>query len=277
MAAKFWIGGTGTWDNTDDTHWSTSSGGANNTTHPVAGDTVTLDAASGGGTVTIGATITCTSITMGAFTGTLDVNGQTLNLSTFSGTGTGLRSLTFGAAAVNLTGTGSILDFTTMTNLTLSAASATFTCTVTSAVQRTIVFGAAASLGTVTISTNTGGGEVIFTTAGSTTMTIGTLNITTPCTIMLSGNSSRTYAITNGLTVTGTATNPVGFLPAASNSVPIISSANNGTFTYCAFHNITCQGGGTFSATNSFDLNGNTGITITPPSATGGGGKIFGG
>ena len=38
MATKYKIGGTATWDNTDDTIWSTSSGGANNTTHPVAGD-----------------------------------------------------------------------------------------------------------------------------------------------------------------------------------------------------------------------------------------------
>ena len=60
MATKYWIGGTGTWDNTNNTNWSTSSGGSNDTTHPTSGDAVILDAASGGGTVTLGADITVT-------------------------------------------------------------------------------------------------------------------------------------------------------------------------------------------------------------------------
>ena len=28
MAARFWVGGTGTWDNTNTSNWATTSGGA---------------------------------------------------------------------------------------------------------------------------------------------------------------------------------------------------------------------------------------------------------
>jgi hypothetical protein len=39
---------------------------------------------------------------------------------------------------------------------------------------------------------------------------------------------------------------------------------------------MTFSGGATFNATNSFDLKGNSGITITGPSGSGGG-RIIGG
>ena len=52
MASRFWVGGTGTWDASDTTHWATASNGAGGASVPGSSDAVTFDASSGGGTVT---------------------------------------------------------------------------------------------------------------------------------------------------------------------------------------------------------------------------------
>lgn len=51
---KFWVGGTGSWDNTT-THWSLTSGGASGAAIPSSTDDVFINASSGGGTITIAA------------------------------------------------------------------------------------------------------------------------------------------------------------------------------------------------------------------------------
>jgi len=73
-ASRFWVGGTGTWDATTTTHWSTISGGGGGASVPTASDDVTFDGSSGGGIVTLSATFgdaTCLTFTPTNFTGTL--------------------------------------------------------------------------------------------------------------------------------------------------------------------------------------------------------------
>ena len=43
MAARFWVGGTNTWDSTNTANWSTTSGGAGGASVPGAADDVTID------------------------------------------------------------------------------------------------------------------------------------------------------------------------------------------------------------------------------------------
>src|SRR6185312_13655052 len=71
VASLFWVGGTGTWDNSTATHWASSSGGGGGAAVPQASTTAFFDGNSGGGTVTVGATISITAITGTGFTGTL--------------------------------------------------------------------------------------------------------------------------------------------------------------------------------------------------------------
>lgn len=47
MATKYWVGGSGTWDSLDTTHWANSSGGAGGTSTPIYTDTVIFDNNSG--------------------------------------------------------------------------------------------------------------------------------------------------------------------------------------------------------------------------------------
>ncbi len=142
MAAKFWVGGTGTWNATDTTHWAASSNGAGGDPVPVAADDVTFDGSSGGGTVTVQTSVNVLSITMGAFTGTLDfTNFPSPTMGTFSGTGTGTRTLKMGNGTWKLTGTGTVWTTATTTNLTLLGGNATLNPTDQSATGKTLTGG----------------------------------------------------------------------------------------------------------------------------------------
>lgn len=68
MADRYWVGGTGSWNDTS--HWSTTSGGASGASVPGASDNAILDGSSGGGTVTINVG-TVYNLNASAFTGTL--------------------------------------------------------------------------------------------------------------------------------------------------------------------------------------------------------------
>ena len=73
--SRYWVGGTGTWDGTDTTHWATSSGGAGGASVPTFNKNVFFDANSGGGTITTGTdgyTLGMASLNCTGFTGTLD-------------------------------------------------------------------------------------------------------------------------------------------------------------------------------------------------------------
>lgn len=69
--ARYWVGGTGTWNGTAGVKWSATSGGAGGAAVPAATDDVFFDAASGSGTVTVsGATAECKNLNFTGFTGT---------------------------------------------------------------------------------------------------------------------------------------------------------------------------------------------------------------
>lgn len=149
MAARFWVGGTGTWDASDTTHWAATSGGAGGQSVPGSGDTVTFDASSGGGTITVGAAYSpnVTSITMGAFTGTFTVGANNLTLQTFNCSGTGTRTVNMGSGTWTITGNaGTIFTISTITNLTWNYETATVNCTYSGSVgTRTFILGSGAS------------------------------------------------------------------------------------------------------------------------------------
>lgn len=280
FANLYTSGGTvnGRWDATNTNNWVSSSGGTNyGQTIPGSGDAATLDAASGGGTVTVNATITIQSLTCGAFTGTLDfsANNNNVTLSTnsgFNGSGSGTRTINLGNGTWTLTGTGTMWNLSTTTNLTFNANSSTIVFTATSASPRNMLTGGK-TYSTITISANTSLGQFSFTTAP----TIGTFNVSAPNAI--SFPSSATTTITNALTLNGMSlTSLVELYSDTLGTTGTVSSANNGTFTWTTFRDLTFSGGGTFSATNSIDLGRNSGITITAPSAGGsGGGSVYGG
>lgn len=142
MTTYYWVGGTGTWDDTNTTNWSTSSGGAGGSGPPLSADDVVFDANSGTGTCTISATaagltvdfalsgvdvvLSANTAGFGAVTltsGAIDLNGFELTCTTFTSNNSNVRSIAFGAStgAIVVTGNGANVFFTEPnTNLSVS-------------------------------------------------------------------------------------------------------------------------------------------------------------
>jgi hypothetical protein len=267
MASRFWVGGTGTWDAVTTTHWAASSGGAGGQTVPGSGDAVTFDGSSGGGTVTVNTTITVQQIVCGAFTGTLDFsahnNSVTLNQSSgFSGSGAGTRTINLGNGTWTLSAAAANWTMTTTTGLTFNANSSTISFTGdTPGSQNRVFAGGGLTYSTVTIgATSVGGGPLQI--AGANTF--ATLNISGSNAIIFPTGVTQT--ITNAFTWTGSS---AGTLFLTSNNLftnaTISVATGSPTMSWASLHDLTFSGGATFTATNSFNSGGNSGITITAP------------
>ena len=92
MADRYWVGGSGTWNTTSTTNWSTASGGGSGASVPTVSDNVIFDQA-GTYTVTMTGALACLDITVSAGTvtfatgtsPTLNIRGSmTLLISSFS-------------------------------------------------------------------------------------------------------------------------------------------------------------------------------------------------
>ena len=147
MANRYWRGGSGTWNTTSTTNWSTASGGGGGASVPTAADAVIIDAASGSPTVTLsGGPLACQSITTTGATCTITGTGPTLTVS--------------GSITLSATTTWSILG--------------AFTINATSTVTTNgVSFGSCAPTFNSTVGTLTLGSNL--TTTASFTLTAGTL------------------------------------------------------------------------------------------------------
>ncbi len=220
MANKFAITAGGNWN--DDTTWSTTSGGANDTTKPTAADDVFLDANSGN--VTIEAISVCRSLNCTGYTGTLTHN------SFFS---LGIGDATAGASNIALKFVAG------MTYTVGSATSSTIVFVSTSATQQEIDF-AGKTTGSVTFSPASGGnwqytGQHTVSSSGAVTLTRGSLDINgqTCSWGRFDSNNSNTRSLTLGSSnITLTSTSQTSW---------IINNASGLTLS-AASSTITCNG-----------------------------------
>ena len=157
MADRYWVGGSGTWNTTSTTNWSTSSGGASGASAPTASDNVFFDSNSNVGTgaftVTVSAAV-CNdfnapgastaldgAMTLAMGSSTLTVSGSWTNQATnfavtntagtltFNATTTG-KTITTNGVTIGVTTTlngvggawtlGSALNMTSLYNFTLT-------------------------------------------------------------------------------------------------------------------------------------------------------------
>lgn len=277
MASRFWVGGTGTWDNATTTNWSATSGGAGGQSVPGSGDTVTFDGSSGGGTVTVNTNFSVISVTMGAFTGTLDfsANNNSPTMQTFSCSGTGTRTLNMGSGTFSLTGnSATIWDTTTTTGLTFNGGTCTINSTYAGSTGTRSITPGSITFPNLKISAGAGAvgltaatySDVDFTgfTGGwnATTMTING-NLTTSATmtdagggnvITFSGSSPQTFttnnaALARGITISGASTNLtlVGNYTNSTVGNTRVLTLTQGTFNANGY-NVTT---GSFSSSNS--------------------------
>ncbi len=165
---------------------------------------------------------------------------------------------------------GTIWDFNTTTNLTLTPNSSTLLFQGTTNSARQMNTGGSLSYSTVSIGGNGTSPNGIFVFNGS--LIAATFNITGPNAVLLSVSGS---IITNPLTWTGTSGNEIYVFSSTAGAQAEITG-NGGTMTWIAPRDIKFTTG-TYTATNSFNLGDNTNVTITPPGAGGGSACILGG
>jgi len=235
MAARYWVGGTASWDGTAGTKWALTSGGAGGQTVPTAADDVFFDAASGVNTITITATANAKSITCTGFTGTLAGSialnvagsitlstGMTFNYSgsiTITATGTLITAGKIFNGPVNFNATGGTLTlgdaFTSSSNLLIS--NGTFT---TSASNYAVQVGNFTSTsGTRTIQFN-----------GSTITITGTFQCSATGLTMNAGTSTINLTTnSNSFIGAGQSYNTVSFTGNGQYPNHLISNDNGGT------------------------------------------------
>jgi hypothetical protein len=128
MATYYWVGGNGTWNNSNTTNWSNASGGASGFGPPLSTDTVIFDSASGTGTCTTASGSACAAATLnsstlglslganhtmsGTFTltlGALSLGANTLTANVFSSNNSNTRSIAFGTGNITLAGSGTTI------------------------------------------------------------------------------------------------------------------------------------------------------------------------
>jgi hypothetical protein len=276
----FWIGGTGTLNGSSDSaHWATSSGGTTCSCEPATTDNWTFDGSSGGGTVTMSAgPFTLGTLTMGAFTGTLTAatNNPSLTMTALSITGTGTRTLSMGSGTWTLNGTsGTPLDCTTTSNLTLTPGTSTLLVSATATGVRFVAgCGTVNAFNTVTFAS----GAAQYSIDISTNLGAATFNMTAPVFVRL--QSGITLQITNAFTWTGSSTNKIVLMSGTNGTAVTVHATGGGSGSWIAIKDITFNTG-SVSLTTCFDLKNNTfsggGSCAAPVLGTINAGGIIGG
>jgi hypothetical protein len=273
MAARFWVGGTGTWDAADTTHWAATSGGAGGQSVPGVADNVTIDASSGAGTITVNTNVAVISITCGAMGMTLDfaTNNNTVTLSSqFICTGTGTRTVNGGTGLWTIQGgqNTDAFSFQTATNLTsnMSTTPISFIPSTNSNGGRVFATGGKA-FGAITVAdcATPQGGNFTIRDGG----TLASLTLTAPVSLYV----TTSITITGAITATGTSSSPIGI--SSTNGAITVTTSTGLSAVWAYIKNITFSGG-TNAATNSLNGGAVTGVTVTAPSAGGVTGVIGG-
>jgi len=152
MAARYWVGGAGTWSSGNTANWSDSSGGSGGFSVPSSADTVTFDANSGIGVVTFtngGVTvgqIFVTSIDIelslgAAFSssssvainaGTFTTNNYSVTAVSLSSSTSTARTINLGSSTITLSSASAPISFAAGINLTFNAGTSLINCTGTS-------------------------------------------------------------------------------------------------------------------------------------------------
>jgi hypothetical protein len=238
MAARYWVGGTGTWDGTAGSKWALTNGGAGGQAVPTAADDVFFTGISGSATITIASGVAvCRILTMTGFTGTLAFGTNSI---TCAGTGT----IYTGATTFNVTGTPLILCTDS------SATSRTITATATTEV-RSISFNISAGSGLVSVTGSLR--SLIFsgTFTGSLDITsrtlYGNLTLKTGMTVLGTSAVTTTFAATSGTQTITSAGLTLDFPVALSGAGGTVTLAD--TFTSATFGSWTLNNG-TFNANN---------------------------
>ena len=268
MADRYWILGTGTWDSTSTTNWSTTSGGTGGASVPTASDNVFFDVNSNvlatAFTVTMADTPRlCNDFLASGLDGTMTLAGASIGL-TVSG------SLTFPATNFTRTYTGTTTFNATTTGKTVTTNGVSFGSGVTfNGVVGGWSLGSAFS-GTIITLTNGTLNLAGYTTTLSTRLNTaqGTKNLTfNGGTLLISGTSTTAFNNAqppNFTTTAGTGTGAISMTGASAKTFVGGGSTFNCTLNQGGAGALTITGSNTFSnITNTYKVTGATSILFT--------------
>jgi len=248
MADRYWVGGTGTWDNVTTTNWSATSGGAGGASAPTSADNVFFNSASSGAayTVTVSTSATCADMTMaGPATGNVTWAG-TVTLSVYG-------SMTVAATGVTRTYTGQISFF----------GSGTHTLTINVALSNTLGFFGS---GSYTLG-------AALTTANAISQTAGTFSTSASnfalaaASISSTGATARTISL-NGSTVTlngGAGISFSGALTFNAGTSTVVLSSNSATVNAVGYTFNILNFTNTTQPTPQMNIASVKDLTLTPP------------
>lgn len=237
MADRYWVGGSGTWDTTSTTNWSTTSGGAGGASVPTASDNVLFDQNTTY-TVTLTGALACLSLNVSQGTVTFNNgSGPTLAVSGSFTINTGTVWNSNGAITFNATTSQTITTNGVTLNPTLTFNGAGGTWTLGSAL--------------------TCGGIVL--TDGTFSTSASNYNLTGNITI--SANSNTKVLSLNASTVTaGFANNSTGGFTLNEGTSNLVLTNRSITGTPETFYNLSVTNSGSMSTglVNGTVVNGST-------------------
>ena len=235
MATFYWVGGSGTWNNTSNTNWAFTSGGAGGAGIPSAADSVQFNTNSGtAATVTVESTAACENCTVNKSDITLSLSGN----ATLSAAASGTFSLVTGTLTLN------------NNTLTLWIFNSNY------GTARTINFGT---------------GKVVVTGNAATVWSCGDLSVMTytgtPAVDATYSGSTGTRTIANGSTAGGSLAKSINLnVTAGTDTVTLTNNALN------AFNNLDFTGFAGTLSNSAYSIYGNltlsTGMTITGGTGT---------
>ena len=271
MATRYWVGGSGTWNSTNTTNWSATSGGAGGASVPTSADDVIINANSGPGASSY--SITCSS----AVCATLTTSSTSPKIVTLSGTLTVSGNTTIGsyvdfsgltcnltpslAAGLNLGGTntvfGGTFNFNTNVTYTLTNGTAGTYNPITFNVNAGTINGSFGNNGTNILTVaggtvTTGGTNFAAVTVSSGTLTLSSALTCTTMTLTGGTLAKATFTLTctTSLTCTGTTARAISGTTAGATTV--LSGA--GTVFSCAnATNLTLTNPQTYQCSSTAD------------------------
>lgn len=290
MATYFWVGGTGTWDGSDTTNWSLTSGGAGGAGVPTFADDATFNASSGTGTVYLTTGATCKNFTASAVTvntafysdytpvtvyGNLNIGANATLIATpvnitFKGATTGktvavsntsfINSLLYDEVGGGWTQSASTVGGITVTNgsLTFSGIITTPTITVNGG---TLVTGAFSHNNYNIFNTGFGGSVIV--SSGTVNFTGSTFKLGTNA--LANDVTFNEFTIASGVTFTGAPNVTMGVTTALSSSNNYFNGAGKtyGTFNIFGGQN-EITGANTYTAFNCTGIdNVNSYLTVS--------------
>ena len=216
MAIRYWVGGTGTWDNTSTANWSTTSGGAAGASAPTVADDAIFNANSNTNTddftVTLGTSPAClTMVTTGidpatamtvAGTGSLNVRGITFTLTNkVVWTNTGTISFTASATGTKNIKTAGVSIASNISIAPTAAATYNFVDNFTTTGNFTFTRGTLLTTGNnKTLRVNQ------FLTSGTAAKTVNTGG---PSSIFITGNNATVFDVVTGTNINWNSPNVV--------------------------------------------------------------------